>query len=89
MFRLVSYELADGIATVTMDDGKVNAMSIPMLQDLHACFDFHQPKDEEETLSYFLTVSACEPETITHGAAALDALIDAMQRLLDLRDQAL
>jgi enoyl-CoA hydratase len=39
MSELVSYALADGIATLTMDDGKVNAMSVPMLQALHAGFD--------------------------------------------------
>ncbi len=36
---LLDYALADGIATVTMDDGKVNAMSIAMLEALHAALD--------------------------------------------------
>jgi enoyl-CoA hydratase/carnithine racemase len=36
---LVSYDLADGIATLTMDDGKVNAMSVPMLEALHQALD--------------------------------------------------
>ena len=36
---LVSYSLADGVAMLAMDDGKVNAMSVAMLQELHACFD--------------------------------------------------
>lgn len=35
----VSYALEGGIATLAMDDGKVNAMSIPMLEALHAAFD--------------------------------------------------
>ncbi len=39
MTDLVSYELADRIATITMDDGKVNVFSIPMLKALHAAFD--------------------------------------------------
>ena len=39
MHDLVSYELSDGVATLTMDDGKVNAMSIPMLDALHDGFD--------------------------------------------------
>jgi enoyl-CoA hydratase len=39
MSELVSYELDERIATITMDDGKVNAFSIPMLQALHAAFD--------------------------------------------------
>jgi enoyl-CoA hydratase/carnithine racemase len=36
---LVSYDLSDGIATLTMDDGKVNAMSVPMLEALHQALD--------------------------------------------------
>ena len=39
MLDLLTYELSDRIATVTMDDGKVNAMSIEMLSELHRAFD--------------------------------------------------
>ncbi len=39
MNDLLSYTLDSGIATLAMDDGKVNAMSIPMLETLHAAFD--------------------------------------------------
>jgi enoyl-CoA hydratase len=35
----VSYSLADGVATITMDDGKVNALSPPMLAELGAALD--------------------------------------------------
>jgi enoyl-CoA hydratase len=35
----VSYRLEDGLATITMDDGKVNVMSTTMLRDLGAAFD--------------------------------------------------
>jgi enoyl-CoA hydratase len=35
----VTYELTGKIATVTMDDGKVNVFSIPMLEALHEAFD--------------------------------------------------
>lgn len=38
MSSLVHYELNDGIATLTMDDGKVNAMSPAMLTELHEAF---------------------------------------------------
>ena len=34
----IAYHLADGVATITMDDGKVNVMSTAMLQDLGAAF---------------------------------------------------
>lgn len=33
------YSLEDGIATITLDDGRVNAMGIAMLEALHAAFD--------------------------------------------------
>jgi enoyl-CoA hydratase len=39
MTELATYELDGRIATITMDDGKVNAFSIPMLQAIHAAFD--------------------------------------------------
>jgi enoyl-CoA hydratase len=39
MTELVTYERDDRIATIAMDDGKVNAFSIPMLQAVHAAFD--------------------------------------------------
>ena len=40
MGERVSYELGDdGVALVTMDDGKVNALSPAMLGDLRAAFD--------------------------------------------------
>ncbi len=39
MDTLTTYELQDRIATITMDDGKVNALSISMLQSLHDAFD--------------------------------------------------
>lgn len=35
----VAYELKDGIARITMDDGKANVMSLAMLEALHAAFD--------------------------------------------------
>jgi enoyl-CoA hydratase/carnithine racemase len=35
----VSYRLDDSIATITMDDGKVNALSLPMLSELNAALD--------------------------------------------------
>ena len=39
MTNLTSYELADGIATITMDDGKVNALSPEMLGSVAADLD--------------------------------------------------
>jgi enoyl-CoA hydratase len=39
MSELAGYELDGRIATITIDDGKVNALSIPMLRAIHAAFD--------------------------------------------------
>ena len=39
MTDYLTYALDSGIATLAMDDGRVNAMSIPMLEALHAAFD--------------------------------------------------
>ena len=39
MADLVSYERTDRVSTITMDDGKVNVFSIPMLRALHEAFD--------------------------------------------------
>jgi enoyl-CoA hydratase len=39
MSELLSYEHLDGVARVTLDDGKVNALSIAMLRELHGAFD--------------------------------------------------
>jgi enoyl-CoA hydratase len=39
MPEMVSYELEERIATITMDDGKVNVFSVAMLRSLHAAFD--------------------------------------------------
>jgi enoyl-CoA hydratase len=39
MSELTTYELDGRVARITMDDGKVNALSIPMLRSLHGALD--------------------------------------------------
>jgi len=39
METLVSYELGDGIATIAMDDGKVNVLSLGMLSEVNSALD--------------------------------------------------
>ncbi|HZL48567.1 MAG TPA: crotonase/enoyl-CoA hydratase family protein [Solirubrobacteraceae bacterium] len=51
MTELATYELDGRIATITMDDGKVNAFSIPMLQAVHTAFD----QAERDTAVVILT----------------------------------
>ena len=45
MSELASYELDGPIATITMDDGKVNAFSIDMLKAVHSAFDRAEQDD--------------------------------------------
>ena len=35
----VSYEHSEGISTINMDDGKVNAMSVAMMEEINAALD--------------------------------------------------
>ncbi len=46
---LVTYELSDSIATIVMDDGKVNVMSLPMLRALQTAFD-HAEREAQAVL---------------------------------------
>jgi enoyl-CoA hydratase len=39
MGKLVSYERSEGVSTITADDGKVNAMSVAMMQEINAALD--------------------------------------------------
>jgi enoyl-CoA hydratase len=39
MGERVSYERSEGVSTITMDDGKVNAMSMPMMGEINAALD--------------------------------------------------
>ena len=39
MSQLVNYQFANGISTITMDDGKVNAMSVAMQEAIHRALD--------------------------------------------------
>ena len=39
MTNAVTYELSESVATITMDDGKVNGLSPGMLAELSAAFD--------------------------------------------------
>jgi len=47
----VRYELRDGVAIITLDDGKVNALSHQVLAALHECFD----RAEREANAVLLT----------------------------------
>jgi enoyl-CoA hydratase/carnithine racemase len=45
MSDLTTYARNDGIATIKMDDGKVNALGVPMLRELRAAFDRAEEDD--------------------------------------------
>jgi len=46
----VAYRLEEGVATITLDDGKLNVMSVGMLADLAAAFD----RAEQDAAMIFL-----------------------------------
>ena len=77
----VRYELRDGVAVVTMDDGKVNALSHEVIDALHACLERAEHEahavlltGREKRLSagFDLTVMVSSPEAtrnlVTAGA---------------------
>ena len=39
MVNLATFAVSDGVAVITMDDGKANVMSLPMQQAVHAALD--------------------------------------------------
>jgi enoyl-CoA hydratase len=43
--ELVSFQVTDGVATIAMDDGKANALSLPMLAALDKALDRAQSED--------------------------------------------
>ncbi len=45
MTDAVTYTRADLVSTITMDDGKVNVFSIPVLRALHEAFDRAEQDD--------------------------------------------
>ena len=47
----IRYELRDSVAVITMDDGKANALSLAVIEALHACLD----RAEREAAAVLLT----------------------------------
>lgn len=46
MSELLSTTSADGVTRITMDDGKVNALSVAMLKELHSAFEAAEAADD-------------------------------------------
>jgi len=80
---LTSYELADGIATITIDDGKVNALSPPMLFELAGRFDRAESDEavviltgREPTLSAGFDLRSDDwPTMLTAGARIAERML--------------
>lgn len=51
MTDVVKYDSAEGVATITLNDGKANALGVGVLEALHAAFD----RAEEEGAAVLLT----------------------------------
>ena len=82
MGELVSYRADGGIATVAMDDGKVNIMSSAMIAELNAAFD----RAESEKAAVLLTGRAGSFSSgfdlkvlMAGGAPALDMLMSGFE----------
>ena len=65
MAPLVTYQIEGAIAVITMDDGKVNALSLPMLMELNAAFD--QARAASRDLLELPPVLHRPAETDRHG----------------------
>ena len=85
MSELVKYELRDSVAIITMDDGKVNIMSIAMLQALHDAFE----KAFQESSAIVLTgregvfSAGFDLTVFTQGAKALLSMLTLGARLAE------
>jgi len=74
----VSYQLDEGVATITLDDGKANAIDLAVVDELHAAFD-RLGGDEARAV-----VLAGRPGRFTAGfdLAAMTAGPDSMRALV-------
>jgi enoyl-CoA hydratase len=88
MSDLTSYRRDDDVATIKMDDGKVNALGVAMLRELHAAFDRAQHDDLAVILtgreglfsagfdlSVFRDTPEQLPEMLTLGASLCERIL--------------
>jgi enoyl-CoA hydratase len=88
MSDLTTYELNDGVATIKMDDGKVNALGVPMLRELHSAFDRAEDDDAIVILTgregrfsagfdlkVFADAPEQLPEMLTRGATLCERIL--------------
>lgn len=69
-------------------DGSFMALLKPQQQwDLHAYFEFHKEKSDEEALSWLWALSVNEPDRVGRALDALDGLTAHFERLLELENQ--
>ena len=72
---MVTYELDGRVAKITMDDGKANALAIPMLKEVHSAFD-QAEKDEAiregVKMNWLRTISAMDKDSMTVEIMELD-----------------
>ena len=76
MSDLVTYELTDGIATVTVDNGKVNAISPEVIAALHAALD----RSEADRAIVILTGTP----GVLSGGYDLKVMMSGPQQAIDL-----
>jgi enoyl-CoA hydratase len=76
MGELVSYEYSEGVSTIAMDDGKVNAMSMAMMQEVNAALD----RAEEQRSVVILTGR----EGVLSGGFDLAVFKQGMEPLMEM-----
>ena len=76
MSDLVTYELTDGIATVTLDNGKVNAISPDVIAGLHSALD----RSEADRAIVILTGTP----GVLSGGYDLKVMMSGPQQAIDL-----
>jgi len=76
MGERVSYECSEGVSTIAMDDGKVNAMSVAMMQELNAALD----QAEEQRSVVILTGR----EGVLSGGFDLAVFKQGMEPLMEM-----
>jgi len=76
---LVTYDMRDGVATVTLDDGKVNVLSNEMWSEINGALDQAESDDAVVVITGRAGIfsGGFDLKTLRSGATAAEAMLDA------------
>jgi enoyl-CoA hydratase len=85
MEQRATIEVGDGVAWITMDDGKVNAMSVEMMADIAAALDAAEAADAVTVLTGRPGIFSAgfDLDTFKRGAEATRSMVLAGARLVE------